>query len=308
MEEKILPIEAIQERDIDLILLEELNVDNTFSEWLVKEMNFPKLIKNNGAWKSICDFGLGETDILFSYNSKNKTIYILIENKLDASFQDKQYERYIKRAENYINNGSCDLVFVILIAPKMYCKNQNEFENFLTYEQIVKRFEFIGSKRSLFKGKLFEIASEKLRRGYKPVNSLPVQKFWHSYWKFKEDNFPNLRMKKPGIVPANSDWPMLYDDNLSGIVFYHKLAQGNVDATFKGFPIETEIRIKENLPSDAIFVKHNKSFSIRYFSGKCERMKDFETQKENVRKGLEKMEKLRKWLNENKKDWLQHYV
>lgn len=33
----------------------------------------------------------------------------------------------------------------------------------------------------------------------------------------------NLRMKKPNIVPQNSDWPMLYDDNLKGIVFYHKL-------------------------------------------------------------------------------------
>ena len=262
MEERLLLVEAIQERDIDLIILEELNVNNNFCEWIINEMNFPRLIENIGAWRSISDFGLGETDILFSYNSKDKRIYILIENKLGASFQDKQYERYIKRAENYIKNGDCDLAFVILTAPKMYCENQNEFENFLTYEQIASRFEFIGTKRSLFKGKLLNIASEKLRRGYKPVNSLPVQKFWHSYWKFKKENFPNLRMKKPGIVPANSDWPMLYDDNLNEIVFYHKLAQGNVDATFKGFPIETEIKIKENLPNDAIFVKHNKSFSI----------------------------------------------
>lgn len=303
MIENLLPIEAIQERDIDLILLEELNVDNTFSEWLINEMNFPKLTKNLGAWRSITDFGLGETDVLFSYKSDNKQIYILIENKLDASFQDKQYERYLKRADKYMKNGDCDLAFVILIAPKMYCDNQNEFENFITYEQIADRLKFIGNKRYLFKRQLFKIALEKLRRGYKPINSLPVQKFWHSYWKFKEENFPNLRMKKPGIVPANSDWPMLYDANLKGITFYHKLAQGNVDATFNGFQIETELKVKENLPKNAIFVKHNKSFSIRYFSGKCDRMKDFETQKENVRKGLENLEKLRKWLNENKNKW-----
>ena len=37
-------------------------------------------------------------------------------------------------------------------------------------------------------------------------------------------------------------------------------------------------------------------------------MKDFETQKDNVKKGLEKMEKLRKLLNENRKDWLQQYI
>lgn len=300
MEEKILPVEAIQERDIDLILLEELTTDNTFCEWLINEMDFPKLTENKGVWRSITDYGLGETDILFSYTSKDKKIYILIENKLDASFQDKQNERYLKRAEKYIENGKCDLAFVILIAPKLYCENQSEFENFITYEQIASRLEFTGTKRNLFKSELLKIASEKLRRGYKPVNSLPVQNFWHSYWKFKEENYPSFRMKKPDIVPANSDWPMLYDDKLKGIVFYHKLAQGNIDATFKGFPIEMEIRIKESLPENAVFKKHSKSFSIRYFSGKCDRTKDFETQKKNVNKGLENMEKLRMWLNKEK--------
>ncbi len=303
MKKLLLPVEAILERDIDLILLEELNVDNTFCKWLINELNFPELTQNNGAWKSINDFGLGETDILFSYNSNEKRIYLLIENKLEASFQDKQYERYYKRAENYVNNGNCDLAFVLLTAPKMYCETQNEFENFITYEQIADRLEFTGTKRNLFKSKLLKIASEKLRRGYKPVNSPTVRKFWLSYWKYKEEKFPDLRMKKPGIVPVNSDWPILYDDNLPGIVFYHKLAQGNVDATFKGFPIETEIKIKEKLPDDFLFVKHDKSFSIRYLSGKCDRLKEFETQKETIKKGLEKIEQLRKWLNTNKHLW-----
>ena len=45
-------------------------------------------------------------------------------------------------------------------------------------------------------------------------------------------------MKKPDIVPHNSDWPMLYDYNLQGIVFYHKLGQGKENA---------KITIKENL-------------------------------------------------------------
>ena len=77
----------------------------------------------------------------------------------------------------------------------------------------------------------------------------------------------------------------------------------------KDFSIEkTGIRIKENIPNDAIFVKLNISFSIRYFSGKCDRMKDFETQKENIKKGIVNIGKLRKWLNENQKDWLQQFI
>jgi len=305
MENKILPVESIQERDVDLILLEELTTDNSFCEWLINEFSFLKITENVGAWRSISDYGLGETDILFSYISESEKIFILIENKLDASFQDKQNERYLKRAEKYINDRKCDTAYVVLIAPKLYCENQSEFENYITYEQIAKRLEFTGTKRNLFKSELLNIASEKLRRGYKPVNSLPVQNFWYSYWNFKEKYFPNLEMKKPEIVPANSDWPMLFDPNLKNIVFYHKLAQGNVDATFKGFSLETEMKIKESLPENSEFIKHSKNFSIRYFTGKCDRMKEFKTQTESIKNGLYKLEKLRKWLNENKNNWLQ---
>ena len=98
MEENILPVEAIRERDVDLILLEEFATDNTFCEWFINELGLPKFTENSRVWRSITGYGLGETDILFSYKSESKRIYVLIENKLDASFQSKQFERYIQRA------------------------------------------------------------------------------------------------------------------------------------------------------------------------------------------------------------------
>ena len=305
MEDNILPVESIQERDVDLILLEEFATDNSFCEWFINELDLPKISEKLGVWRSITGYGLGETDILFSYKSESTRVYILIENKLDASFQDRQFERYVQRAKKYMTDNACDSAFTILTAPKLYCDNQSEFENFISYEQISKRLEFTGTKRNLFKSNLLKIASEKLRRGYQPVNSEPVQKFWHSYWGFKETKFPNSRMKKPDIVPQNSDWPMLYGDNLNGIVFYHKLAQGNTDATFKNFPSETEYKIREILPENYELIKHSKSFSIRIFSGKINRTKEFSDQMQLVEKGLDNLERLRLWLNKNKENWLQ---
>ncbi len=303
MEENILQVESIRERDVDLIILEELATDNTFCKWFVDELSLPQLTEWKGVWRSIVDFGLGETDILFSYIAGQKRIYVLIENKLDASFQDKQFERYQMRAEKYKSENSCDLAFTVLIAPKLYCDNQSEFENFIMYEQIIKRLMFTGTQRNLFKSNLLKIASEKLRRGYQPLNSVPVQKFWKAYWKLKVEKYPHFRMKKPDIVPHNSDWPMLYDDNLTGIVFYHKLGQGNTDATFKRFPNETEHKIKNLLPEEWQLVKHNKNFSIRVFSGKVDRNKDFISQERLVERGLEALEKIRLWLNNNKESW-----
>jgi len=261
----------------------------------------------NGAWSSISAFGLGETDILFSYNSNDKKIFVLIENKLDASFQDEQFNRYLKRVDKYLTKKECDNAFAVLIAPKLYCENQSDFENYLTYETISEKLEYVGTKRKLFKSNLLQIATEKLRRGYQPINSIPVQKFWHSYWKFKEEKYPSLIMKKPDIVPHNSDWPMLYDSDLKNIVFYHKLGQGNTDATFKGFPEEVEFKIKELLPEWAKFEKHSKSCSIRVFSGKIDRTKDFNEQIDNVNNGLKNLERIKNWLIENK-NWLKKGV
>ena len=154
-----------------------------------------------------------------------------------------------------------------------------------------------------------QIATEKLRRGYQPVNSEPVQKFWHNYWDFKNEKIPSLIMKKPSIVPHNSDWPMLYDNDLKDIVFYHKLAQGNSDATFKSPTEHIKLKIKKNLPKGFKFIKHSKSFSVRISSEKIDRTKDFNEQMEQVEIGMKNLEKIRDWIKEiGINNWLQQRV
>ena len=67
MEENILPVEAIQERDVDLILLEELATDNSFCEWFINELDLPKISENQ--------MGTSETlkTILFTPSSEFKS-------------------------------------------------------------------------------------------------------------------------------------------------------------------------------------------------------------------------------------------
>lgn len=292
----LLPIESIQERDVDLILLEEFYTDDSFCEWFIDELGFPALTNKVGVWRSIFDFGLGETDLLFAYISNDTKIGILIENKLDASFQDEQYNRYFKRAEEYVKKERFDKAFVVLVAPDLYCKNQSDFDFYISYEKIAERFAFTGSNRNLFKRELLQIASEKLRRGYQPINSEIVQAFWINYWQFKEEHFPSLEMKKPSIVPYNSDWPMLTDKRIVAVQFYHKFGQGNIDATFKGISEEQEGIIKQLLPDNIKLVKHSKSYSLRILTDKIDRTKEFQDEKNKVEEGLKQMEYLRDWI------------
>lgn len=48
-----------------------------------------------------------------------------------------------------------------------------------------------------------------------------------------------------------------------------------------------------------MFIKHGKSFSIRIFSGKIDRTKDFKEQVNLVEIGLQNLEKLRFWWSDN---------
>ena len=47
MKNNILPVESIQERDIDLILLEEFNVDKGFCNWFIDKLKLPLFEKHN---------------------------------------------------------------------------------------------------------------------------------------------------------------------------------------------------------------------------------------------------------------------
>ena len=70
-------------------------------QFIIDLVKLPNLTSNNMAWKSVMGFGIGETDLLFSYKSKNETIFILIENKLNADFQYNQHNECNKSKKIY---------------------------------------------------------------------------------------------------------------------------------------------------------------------------------------------------------------
>ena len=101
--EKTNKVEAVTERDIDLLLLEELNVSDDFSTWF-----YSAITKNNdkpsskGAWHSITDPDFGESDLVVIYDNG---LAILIENKIDAIEQPQQGRRYKARGNKGIEKG-----------------------------------------------------------------------------------------------------------------------------------------------------------------------------------------------------------
>jgi len=289
---EILPIESIKERDIDLVLLEELNVNHQFCEWFIQSVGLPEITAHEGAWRSITAYGKGETDILFSYHANDEKVYVLIENKLDAYFQHEQSKRYDSRASTYCEDGSCTVAFTVLVAPRQYCENQHDFEQYVTYESIGEFLRSTGGDRGIFKNHLLDIAIHKLRRGFQAVNSPIVQEFWMTYWLYRSSNYPMLEMKRPEIVPDGSDWPVLKLDRLPGVSFYHKLDQGNIDAIIVGINQESMSILKDLFPKDTIVKYSGTRMSIKIESPRIDRHKDFHSQSISVDKGLKVIQDL----------------
>jgi len=76
----------------------------------------------------------------------------LIENKINASFQKDQKERYTLRGQNYIKLNKICAFATILVAPQEYFSNNLKgFDFRINYETILQYFknnQFIGKRRN----------------------------------------------------------------------------------------------------------------------------------------------------------------
>jgi len=197
---------------------------------MVTERNDAPLL--DGAWHSVTDAVLGESDILAIYKNRHA---VLIENKIDAVVQPEQGERYIKRGQKGIDSGLWDSFSTCMVAPDLYFQKEGDakvYDTTLSYEVIAEWFasRVEDSLRNKWKQYLLREAIEQNRRGYTIVPDERVTDFWRNYWLLAQEKFPELEMKKPGLKPANSDWPVFSPAVLSKqISIVHKLSRGDVD-------------------------------------------------------------------------------
>ena len=134
-------IKNVSERDIDMLLLEELNVNKKFSQWFL-DTAFPQNGKMDceGAWHSVSDPELGESDLIILYGNG---FAILVENKIDAPVQPRQGERYIERGEIGVNEGAWKSFGTCMVAPKEYLDTTEDsrvYDSTINYEDLGKWF------------------------------------------------------------------------------------------------------------------------------------------------------------------------
>ena len=260
-------IESVLERDIDLLILEEWCVNVDFACWLLSQFPITQNFTSFDGWHSVTDSQYGESDLVLIAENTSDKIAILLENKIDAVAQEEQCGRYFLRAEKLKQDLVLTNAVVGIIAPDNYLQTNQEAKNYpyqISYESVAEWFAARAGTRDLYRSAVLRSAIEKERRGYRPIKNEQVSQFWHDYWEYLQKMIPEVEMKEPDVVPADSDWP-----NLKFAWFpakwklVHKLSRGVLDLETKLTPEEAAALDDKLGESDFSIVQTGKSFSIR---------------------------------------------
>ena len=258
-------IEAVTERDIDMLILEEFIVSKEFSKWFYLENHFDTPLPDNAqAFHSITDAELGESDLVVLYENGHA---ILIENKIGAIAQRNQAKRYVQRGEKGIPRGFWSSYSTCIIAPKDYLESTSDAQHYqssISYESLRDWFGAQDTKRYEYRKFIFNEAIEQNRRGYTVIPDARVTAFWKDYWEYSVQNYPDLNMKQPGKKPANASFINFFPESLPKTYqLVHKLIHGFVDLQIPniGHMLDEVIELFSDMEIE--IAKANKSIAFR---------------------------------------------
>lgn len=290
MEKKDLIFEAVRERDIDFLFLEEWNVNAAFVGWFFEKLfNTSEKVNNSKGWHSTHDHGNGETDLRFEVETEKGKYLILVENKIDAEAQEQQGYRYLVRADSY-QGQSFKAIATCIIAPENYLQHNSEVSEYmhtLSYEEIRDFFIGYQESRMQYKANLLQAAINQERRGYRAVKDVVVTDFMLQYWHLLSNKYKHITMKKPNNVPKRSDWPQLkmewfpYEWHIK-----HKLSNGTID--LQTTLTETDVTTIQKVLNEKGYhiVKTGKSFTIRKMVHPIDKESRFEEQRSIIEDAL----------------------
>lgn len=294
-----LKIEAVSERDIDLLILEELTVSQEFAQFFINEVGLKNELKSWEVYHSVTESDLGESDlILLCNNSDGQRNAILIENKIDADAQPEQADRYKKRGELGRSKGDWSTFITCIIAPQKYLNSKGDADLYdfqISYEKLIDMFDClngIDEQRKNYRKNLLKLAIEQQRRGYAAKIDEAVTEFWQSYYNLLSDDFDILKMDAPKSKPKKAGFIHFKPDSLIGGNFklMHKFPFGRVDLQTSWLKEDIEECKKRNvdiLDKDMNIIKTGKSCSVSISVPLMDAQKSFLDQQESAHLALQ---------------------
>jgi len=227
-------------------------------------------------------------------NNREEKLAVLIENKIAAPQQPSQAERYAKRGQKGIEEGSWVAFKTMIVAPNQYLQARPEAAGYdvqLSYEAIRDWFANPDSDpRASYRRRIVQAAIDQAKRGYNPQADPRMTKFFHDYWDISSVEFPELGMPEPGQKPRGSDWIGFWPEHLKKKAYlWHKANLGRVDLEIPGAAGTVGYLHEQHgahLGPDISIVKAGKSAALRMSVPPIDFAKDVDAQVNEVRAAL----------------------
>jgi hypothetical protein len=178
----------MQERDLDLFILEELCSDTGFDGWFGEkiglkgsrclEAEHSVSAKSNAKW--------GETDVLASYSDGVESVSVLIEDKIAADFTESQARRYQERAADLVSSGKALRCVTVLVAPSVYLAGvpkDDPWDKTLSLEELRDWFGKHGTAHATWRTSALAECLARVAKS-KSVGDAEVRRFSESFASF----------------------------------------------------------------------------------------------------------------------------
>lgn len=237
-------IGGVCERDLDLFLQEQLISSSAFCTWFTSKLGLEGINEVAESVERGQTDQTGESDITAIFQIDDGTkVAIYVENKIKATFQKEQYNRYVKRAQKAVGCGQIADYRVVLFAPQKYL-NKSDLKGFdnsdcyrLSYDEVLSYFNADDADvplslalRSKYKATLINDAIRIAKGSHQGV----AEDFWDRYWEEVNSITPEFNFPYPAGRKAaggdtieftrsdlkSRDWPVKPEP-------CHRLVQGN---------------------------------------------------------------------------------
>jgi hypothetical protein len=255
---------SVAERDVDLLLMEEFHVSDTFVGWFCDQVGL-KGVKAAGAWHSLSDTD-GESDLLLRVLVENKRIGVLIENKIAAPEQEEQDRRYHLRGIKSREQGKLDDYVTVMCAPSRYLSSlasTSAYQHRVSYEDIASWFFAQPGRREQWRGHVIQEAIEQGRRGYTMAVNEANTAFHVAYWEYLQKRHPHIQMRRPKNRGSKSNWIILKGHDFpKNVNMHHKFDQQVMEIGFAGRTVEEILAAKQDWPEDIVPVQKGGTASL----------------------------------------------
>ncbi|MDI9849133.1 hypothetical protein QM467_13815 [Rhodoblastus sp. 17X3] len=286
---------SVQERDIDLILIEQLHMCRSFADWLTGRLDLTGAVVETARHSVHREHG--ETDVLVIVRLGEESVAVMIEDKIGAPMQPNQCERYHLRGSILCEEGAVDRYKTVLCAPAGYLAGvptDQRWHDRVSLEELGQSIEGAAYPGWEWRHAILVAAASRQTRAREADNRAnhaydaviaPLKRAYHD---FVQARYPQLQASRQ--EGRDREYYLGALGLPPGIRFKHAFFRGEVSAIFeKAWAPTAERHVEGKLPEEAWPVQHGSEFHVRMPVEVMDPQLPFEEQEEVAAKALDQI-------------------